>query len=118
MSQTFEPQEFHRAGGKRAGRWTRSISAPQIVCKAERKRKVVSNVELIFIPNIIIKKNFKAAIVLQNVCDARARKLEAEVDPEGPDHNKRPRDPQHSPRRHLIHKLSDFKHLQQMEINW
>lgn len=65
-----------------------------------------------------IKEGFKAATVLQNVCDARARELEAEVDPEGPDHNKRPRDPQHSPRRHLIHQLGDFKHLKQMEINW
>lgn len=60
-----------------------------------------------------IKEKHKEVTVLQNVCDAGARELETEVDPEGPDHNKRSRDSQHSPRRHLIHELGYFKHLQQ-----
>ncbi len=62
----------------------------------------------------IIKRNARDSFVLQNVGYPRARKLEAEVDPEGPDHNERSRDSQHSPRRHLIHKLCYFKHLK----NW
>lgn len=37
--------------------------------------------------NTIFKKNFYNSVLLQNVGDAGARKLEAEVDPEGPDHN-------------------------------
>lgn len=51
--------------------------------------------------------------VLQNVCDARTRKLKAEVDPEGTDHYQCSGDSQHSPWRHLIHKFSYFKHLKQ-----
>ena len=58
-----------------------------------------------------LKRNTHNSFVLQNVSDARARKLKAEVDPKGPDHNERSRYPQHSPWRHLIHKLCYFKHL-------
>ena len=61
----------------------------------------------------IVKKDAHAhdSFLLQYVGDAGARQLEAEVDPEGPDHNERSGDSQHSPRRHLIHELCYFKHL-------
>lgn len=59
----------------------------------------------------ILKINTHNSFVLQNVSDAGARKLKAEVDPEGPDHNECSGYPQHSPWRHLIHKLCYFKHL-------
>lgn len=64
----------------------------------------------------ILKRNARDSFVLQNVGDAGARKLEAEVDPEGPDHNERSGDSQHSPWRHLIHKLCYFKHLKQRQM--
>lgn len=35
----------------------------------------------------ICEKNIHNSILLQNVGDAGARKLKAEIDPEGPDHN-------------------------------
>lgn len=56
-------------------------------------------------------KNAHNNIVLQNVSDAGAREFETEVNPEGPDHNERSGDSQHSPWRHLIDKLCYFKHL-------
>lgn len=70
-----------------------------------------------FIVEIIIKRNAHDSFVLQNVGDAGSGKLEAEVDPEGPDHNERTRDSQHPPWRHLIHKLCYFKHLKQREMD-
>lgn len=68
------------------------------------------------IVEIILKRDAHDSFVLQDVGDAGARKLEAEVDPEGPDHNERSGDSQHSPWRHLIHKLCYFKHLKQSEM--
>jgi len=53
--------------------------------------------------------------LLEYVGDAGARELEAEVDPEGPDHNERSGDPQHPPRRHLIHQIRDLEHLAHKE---
>lgn len=55
------------------------------------------------------------SVILENIVDAGARKLEAEVDPEGPDHDESPRDPQHPPRRHLVHQLRYLKHLREQD---
>lgn len=87
--------------------------------KSEERHIGLLHVELycIFLLDTIIKRNTHDSNVLQNVRDAGARKLETEVDPEGPDHNKCSGDSQHSPWRHLIHKLCYFKHLKQIEIN-
>lgn len=43
MFQTFEPPEFHRAGGKTAGRWRHSRSVLLIAYKAEELRKAHIN---------------------------------------------------------------------------
>lgn len=61
----------------------------------------------------ICKGNVDDSNVLENVSDAGAGKLEAKVDPEGPDHDERSGNSQHSPWRHLIHELCYFKHLKQ-----
>lgn len=65
----------------------------------------------------ITKKIFQDNTVLQDVCDAGARKLKAEVDPEGSNHNKCSGDSQHSPWRHLIYNCCYFKNLKQPENN-
>ena len=65
----------------------------------------------------LCKTTARDILVLQNVGDAGARKLEAEIDPEGPDHDERSGDSQHSPWRHLIHEIGYFKHLKQRKID-
>lgn len=66
----------------------------------------------------ICNVNAYDGILLQNVSDAGARKLKAKVDPEGPYHDKRSGDSQHSPWRHLIYKLCYFKDLKQQYIDY
>lgn len=50
--------------------------------------------------------------LLENVGYASAWQLKSEIDPKGSDHYKSPGYTQHSPRWHLVHKLSYFENLQ------